>query len=396
MIIDAVRPVLVFALAVAAASGQSVVDPARISASLKSFERRADDRPLRCDVAPIRPRLNFNFRLEAGYVVRVPMSQYSGPGHGWGVLARITPQGGNRQPVYLANRVRLPSVPPTRVIWETGGFYVLGEGRYHVSWQMFDDIGRVCRKEWDINAKLGGNERHVKVTMPPYAVTDMALRGVAVVHEADDVAPLRLTVLLHAAPLIPRRTRLAVRDRFMLLSTLSSLLERVPARFVRLVLFNLAQQKELYRQEDFRLESLGDVAQALEGVQLQTVDYRVLRNRTGYLDLITDLVNREVSAQPTSDVVVFLGPEAPYSDKLRRGQIETLQGAATGGPGGRPEGRPGGTRPRFLYLQYRLPVFQQATLADCITRAVAGVKGKTVVIHTPGEFARAIEQIERR
>ena len=374
------RLVLVFTLVAAAAFGQSIVDGTRLSPDLKSFERRDDDRPLRCEVFPFRPALNFSFRFEAGYVVRVPMSQYSGPGHGWAVLARVTPQAGNREPVYLAGRVRLPNVPPTKLIWETGGAYLLGEGRYHVSWKMFDDSGRTCRKEWDIEAKLRRSERGVKTTMPPNGIADLSLRGAPVARYTDDAAPQRLTILLHAAPVFPRRTRLGARDRFMLLSTLSSVLERVPAKFVRLVVFNLMQQKELYRQEGFGLDSLRQVSRALEGVQLQTVDYHVLQNRTGHLDLITDLVNREVTAETPSDVVVFLGPEAIYSDKVPRTGLE----------------KPRGASPRFFYLQYRYPFFHPATLADSITRAVAGVKGKTVVIHSPGDLAKAIEQIERR
>src|SRR5262249_17446825 len=152
---------------------------------------------------------------------------------------------------YLAGRVRLPNVPPTKLIWETGGAWLLGEGRYHASWKMVDDSGRVCRKEWEIDARLRHGDRRVKLSMPPDAVADVALRSAPASRPPDDVAPIRLTIMLHAAPMNPRRTRLGPRDHMMLLSTLSAVLERVAAQFIRLVVFNLDQQKEIYRQDYF-------------------------------------------------------------------------------------------------------------------------------------------------
>ena len=109
------RPLAIALLLASACAAQVIVDPARFGSVLKSLEPRADEKPLRCEVTPIRPSLNFSFRFQAGYVVRVPMNQYSGSGHGWAMLTRITPEGGGRQPVYLVGRTRLPSIPKTKV-----------------------------------------------------------------------------------------------------------------------------------------------------------------------------------------------------------------------------------------------------------------------------------------
>ena len=40
-------------------------------------------------------------------------------------------------------------------------------------------------------------------------------------------------------------------------------------------------------------------------------------------------------------------------------------------------------------------IVQQATFPNTINHAVNRLKGKIIVIRTPAEFARAIEQIER-
>ena len=166
----------------------------------------------------------------------------------------------------------------------------------------------------------------------------------------------------------------------LLLGTLSSLLDRLPVRSVRLVVFNLDQQKELYREENFVPQSLNRVAQSIEAVELGRVDYRVLQNRGGHRELLAAMVNGELTAKEPSDVVLFLGPMARFQDKVPSDELE----------------KPAGAMPRFYYLQYRPNFPQPATSPDVITQAVAKLKGKTLVIHSPGDFAKAIEQVERR
>jgi hypothetical protein len=373
-------PILVL-LTAAGAFAQSIVNPGRLPATLKDFDRGFRDLPLQCDVTPIKPALNFGFRFQAGYVVRVPMSQYRGAGHAWTILTRITPAGDAREPVYLLFRTLLPDIPQTKIALEVGGGYLLGEGRYEVAWKMVDDSNRVCGHGWSIDARLSRSERQVKVALPPATVSDFSLRGAPPMQQTDDAAPIRLTVLMHAAPLNPRRTRMTPRDHMMLLGTLSSVLERVPVRSVRLVVFNLDQQKELYRQDSFVPQAMGQVARSIGALELGLVNYSVLQNRGGHLDLLADLVNAEVAAKEPSDVVLFLGPQARTYDKVPRDELEKPQGAA----------------PRFFYFQYR-PGFlqQQAALPDTINHTVNRLKGKTVVIRTPGEFAKAIGQLERQ
>ena len=375
------RPLAIACLLASACAAQVIVDPARFGSILKALERQADEKPLRCEVTPIRPSLNFGFRFQAGYVVRVPMNQYSGPGHGWAMLTRIAPEGGGQQPVYLSSRVRLPPIPKTKVDIEVGGGYLLGEGRYDVNWTLLDDTGRVCRSSWRVDARLGRRERQVKLAMPRDTVADFTLRGRSDRKRgADDAAPIRLTVLLNAAPLFPLRTRLRASDRVILLGLLSSLLERVPARSVRLVVFNLDQQKTLLRQDAFAPDALGRVAQALNSTELGLVDYHVLQNPHGHVDLLAGLMNLELRAEAPSDVVVFLGPETRYVDKLPPAALEYPTGAA----------------PQFFNFQFKAYTRRGPSLPDSISLATVKAKGKTIVIRTPADFAKAIEQIERR
>lgn len=369
-----------------------MVDPASIPIAVAKFERQPDELPLRCDVTPIRPTLNFSFRYQAGFVVRVPMNQYFGPGHGWAIVARITPEDGVAKPVYLLTNVTLPNIPKTKVELEVGGGYLLGEGAYGVSWVIFDDAGRVCRKNWRVEVRRNRGERKVRVAMPPGSVWEISLRGNRSRRAAaDDVAPLRLTILLHAAPMFPRRTKLRPNDMVTLMSTVSSLLDRVPTKNVRLVIFNLDQQRELYRQEGFTVNAMGRVMQSMTNLELGLVDVGVLQNQHGHLDMLSDLLNQELQSLSPSDVVLFLGPLARYSDKLPQSAVPKGSGPA----------------PHFFYFQVR-PSFHQGgppggpigppapVLADSISSAISRVGGKTIVIHNPADFAKAIEKLERR
>ena len=383
-----VRLALIAALfASGLAPAQSILDPARIKNYLSMLEPAPNDRPLQCDVTPLKPSLNYSFRFQAGYAVSVPMNQYRGAGHSLAILAGITPEG-SQQPVYLGNHLRLPDVPKTKVELNLGGAYLLGEGGYSVQWMMTDEAGRVCRKNWHVEVKLSRSERGVKVAIPRGMVSDLSGRGLRRARpETDDVPPLRLTVLMHAAPMSPRRTHMRTNDTMTLVSSLSSLLEHVPTTSVRLVVFNLDQQKELYRKDGFTLRSLNQVFSSVNDMELGLVDVQVLENRRGHVDLISEMVNQEIRSQPPSDAVVFLGPMARFEDKIPRQALEKTAGAL----------------PRFFYFQVR-PFWHggrggplgppPSSLPDSINSAISRLNGKVVVIHSPGDLAKAIARLE--
>jgi hypothetical protein len=367
-------------LVATAASGQVMLDPARLGPSMRYFEPVPGEKVLECTVAPIRPLLNFSFRLQAGYVVRIPMGQFFGSGHGWAILTRITPDSGGA-PAYLASRYRLPNIPKTGVETEIGGGFLLGPGKYHVAWRMFDETGRTCRAAWTIDAKLSRAERGVKLAIAPNTVRELAITVEAPDPAANgDAARLPITVMLHAAPIFPRRTWLNGRDRMTLVGLLASLVERLPARSIRVVVFSLDQQKEIYRRDHFLPRDLSEVGHALDNLELGKVDVQVLEHRYGHLDLLANLLRREWSEPERSDAVLVLGPKCRF---LSSPPASALDRPALGGP-------------RYFYFQYE-PAYRitQANLPDSIAGAMHRVKGKTLVIRTPADFAKAIAEVER-
>ena len=137
-----------------------------------------------------------------------------------------------------------------------------------------DDQGRTCSYSWQIEAASARDTRGLERPLPAGSIRELSWSPSATRPE-----PVfgRLTVLLHAAPISPRSPLLRARDTVLLLGALCSLLEQAPARSVRLVVFNLAQQKELSRDEEFQLSEINTVARKINNLQLHLVDYRVVR-----------------------------------------------------------------------------------------------------------------------
>jgi hypothetical protein len=398
-----------------------VMEPDKIGQAVAQLEATKDEKPLRCDVHPIRPALNFTFRFQAGYVVTVPMKQYIGTGNVWAILTRITPQNGSQgdaaKPVYLIDVIRLPPITEaTKAEAESGGSYLLGEGRYNVSWMLMDSAGRTCRKSWQVEVALGRGDKGVKLGMPPGTVAGLSERGLpmrgspVVDRDTDAGPPLRLTVLVDSAPFTFRRTSrvgLSGYDRNLLMGMLAALLERLPSASVKLILFNLEQQRELLRHDGFQLRDLRRVSEALNRLNLGTIDASKLGNPGGHLGLLAGFINEELRAEHPADAVVFLGPRERYDEKMPPEMLD----------------KPGEGAPRFFYLQHRprpRPIIQETggggggrrggemaptvnvapfgagDYPDSISRAVERVKGDTIRVHTPGEFAKAIERLEKR
>ncbi|MDR3701787.1 MAG: hypothetical protein P4L56_19215 [Candidatus Sulfopaludibacter sp.] len=420
----------------ALAGAQSLTDAPTVLRILERFSSEHTETPLQCQVKPIPPALTFGFRFQAGYTFRIPMAQFSGPGHSLTVVTRIAP-GDSLPPVFLMDTLRLPPVPPTDLEGVAGGGFFLGEGHYQVSWVLADDRGRTCHSDWPIAAELARGDRASKLLMPPNTVAALSLHSSpAAGRHPDSVAPMRLTVLLDVAPLAIGRSSLASSDQVFLYGALSALLDRIPATSVRLVAFNLEQQKELFRRDGFTLASLYRLAGTLNELQLAKVEYQTLQSPTGYLDLLARLINQELRAKPPSDAVIFLGPRERFHqnlppaalDKNPSGtprffflpylapgalpaQADSSSGSGVddwrGGRGGRGIPNPGvdasSAPPPLLSggsitdpnATRDIVPSAPAGLRDTVSLAVRQLKGKVIAIRTPAEFAKAIEQIER-
>lgn len=390
------------------------------------FFNRTGMVPLKCQVRQIAPALDFGFRFHAGFALSVPFSQYRGDGHSWTVGLRIEPETGG-PPVFLMDRLDLPPVHSNRLTAETNGEFLLGEGSYRASLLVVDDEGRGCRAQWRYDAQLKPSDRPVKLAIAPGAIQAVNAPVAFGPSPAAEPPVDKLTVFLDAAPVSPTLAGLHPGDAATLVTSLVSLMNQVPARTVKLVVFNLDQQIELYRQENFTLDQLDKVRRAISSLQLGVVAYRTLGNPNGYLDQLTDLAKEETGADSPSHLVVFMGAHSRFNGKPLADDAMERQG-----PGA----------PKFFYLEFLRPVAlplagdpapdswvdassgapgsalsssdaldyaeavadatalpsnyhptQQDESRDAIDHLISSLKGRTMIVRKPCDLARAMLQI---
>jgi len=404
----------------ATASAQSLADADQVAAIRNAFDSAAKAPQLRCEINPIRPALNFSLRFQTGYVANVPMVQFKGPGHSLSVLIKVTPEG--LSPAYLVNTQKMPDVPASNMDGEVVGTFVVGEGAYDVEALVVDDLHRTCHRQWRTQARRSGSERDLKPTTPPATVQEFSAIGPGIPNskptptESKSTPGIgRLTLMIHAAPLLPRSPTLHDDDIATLVGSLSSLLEQLPARSVRLVVFNLDQRAVLFQQDDFAAKDLEKAIAALNQLQLARVDYRTLQKPAGPAGLLVDLVRAELTGPKSPDALILLGPRSPIQDDIPPEALDKFPAAIPGlfylqyqpalalraGPAPGPLGR--NRSPSSIARNGPLTPGRSAdgTFAgappggpDSIEKLLGRLKGKTISVITPHDFADAIRRIE--
>jgi hypothetical protein len=414
------QPVIVLMLLAPLASAQVALDPGESSRARHDFETRTGEEALRCEVTPLGPVLNLAFRFQAGYLFHVPQSLYSSSNRGWVVFTAITPEDAPGDTTYLLGRSRLSDVVRVGPDFEIYGDYFLGPGRYSVESTLRDDRNGFCRKEWHVVVKQSHANRGVPVALPPNAVRQFAAISWPDTQHRDSAAPMRLSVLLNATAFSPRHIVIRQSDLEEIAGAFTALLEHLPTTSVRVVVFSLEQQREVFRSDRFAPSDITRLVEAIAALRTTAVDVSVLQNPLGHVAFLAGLIGRELNGPDPADTAVFLGPTSRYENKIPRGMVPSQGQAHT----------------RFFYVRYETPLGIPALrfgstasgtdqwngeavgedptlpkgypisklasppstqgLPDIITAAVSELKGKTLIVQTPADLAKAIQTIERK
>jgi hypothetical protein len=333
--------------------------------------------------------LNFGLRFQTGYAIRVPLNQYRGAGHIWVALSRVTPEGGAAR--YLILKAKLPPIPASTKSEATlTGTFVVGEGAYSVETLLADETDRVCSSRWNIQAKPVGPERDLNLPEPPLSVGSIWDGAAAATGDESDPPGAPITVLLHAAPLVPTLSKLQPEDIGRLAGSLSALMEQLRVPRVRLVILNLSQHAILYQNDRFYAAQMEEAIAALNATQLSVVSYHVLQNRRSQLQILDGIVRDQIAIPPAPSAMIFLGPFAPELGKIAPG----------------PEVHPD-ANPHLFYLEYR-PAWQPSLFGGGFVEPLAGqlsihpdfiehyvrlAKGEVMTVRTAHDFAEAVERI---
>ncbi len=324
--------VVIFILGTLAAYAQSPVDESeRIQLLERVMNGDVQGDSLKCEVHVVKPFLDFSFRYEAGYVGGCALAQFEGRAAQVGAYLRVQPSG--TAPVYLRDMFYLPQMPkPMRADYrwrhlheetEFSGVFAAGPGEYSVDLAIVDDRNRTFHKRWRVKIQPSHSDRKADIAI---AANRVASAAVTPWHDgvngrdpaASGASGPQLTVLLDAAPIYPASQKLRAWDNTFLMTSLNSLLRGVRPSAVKLIAFNLEQQREVFHEELFRSEQFPQLGEALRNLELGTVSYRTLQAQAGWADLLVSLIQSEARKSRPSDAVVFLGPNARNLNKIPR------------------------------------------------------------------------------
>jgi hypothetical protein len=352
-------------------------DTTKVSRILDKLPER---NTLRCTIHDWKPFLDFSFRFDAGYVVRCPFEEFGGEDSKIAAYTRVTPQGGT--PVVLADLLAVPAVPPDviaktklkslHVELDMSGGFAIGEGEYQVEVLVTDSRNRFCRKRWSIKVERSRDQASIPVALEAKSVSHLwsdPWDG----KLAEKGHGYSITILLDAAPMNPRESKLRVWDRAFLMQSLRSVLQHLPCESVRLIAFNLDQQKELFREEHFDTRAFRELAHTLRNTELGTVSYKALQRGPQGVSFLSELANRELARPQPSDIVIFIGPTTRLNQKV--------SGTFSRNP----------RSPRFFYFEY-FP-FTGANFPDCIQHLTSTLQGTTYQIHSPAQFGKAMQKM---
>jgi hypothetical protein len=346
------------------------------------FEDHSAD-SLKCSIEGSRPALDFAFRFIASYEIRCTLGIFEGKKASIINYLRVTPQG--KPPVIFGSAYHLPDITPEMLKQAGGNFRKLknqigmsgavsvGEGDYSIELLVTDDQNRACRKRWTVRASRNHAQRDVQIAIPPLTVEALD-RAAWEVAAPQTRGGLRLTILLDAAPVNPYQARLYAWDRIFLLECVYSLLQQTPYKSIRLVAFNLEQQREIFRDEQFGSGSLLSLSRALRAIETASVSVQALKKRNSP-EFLVNLANKELSADERPDAIVFVGPNSRVDVRMSADLLTAAK------PGSSP----------FFYFEY-FP-WTSAQFPDSIQRLVKAADGRTFRIHNPAELDQAIQKM---
>jgi hypothetical protein len=353
---------------------------------VNGFFRASSPDALKCWLERWSPSLGFDFRFVTGYAIGCRLSVFQGRQATLINYVRVTPEGG--APTLLAAAYRIPEMTPEMLRLAGGnlqkmknefamsGAFCVGEGRYSVEVLVRDSQGRTFRKKWGLRVATRHSEREVQLAIKPLTVTAIDQSSWQTVS-SQKRGNLRLTILLDAAPINPYQSHLHAWDRAFLLQCIYSLLRQTPHQSVRLVAFNLEQQRELFRADPFDGAAFLHLSQVLEDIETASISVEALKKRNSPL-LLATLADEELKAADHSDAVIFLGPNSRMNLNISAGIFT--------------EKRP--LDPPFFYFEY-FP-WPGSDFPDVIERLTKAADGKTYQIHSPLELDQAIEKMLAR
>ena len=233
------------------------------------------------------------------------------------MIYRVTPAAHPDEPVYMSQRVNVPEIEENAHgdAYLQGSFDV-GEGKYHVDWLMRDRSERVCSAFWDVGCHrtaegqggdVGYSESNTVAAAPTTSRSRMSRRWsgmrMAPPLQGQSDCELRSAGLRGRGDLQPL-------DMNALISILRRIAREPRIGTFSIVAFNLQERRVVYRQENSSRIDFPALGEAVNSLNLGTVDVKRLSQKRGETEFLTNLFTAGAEhTQDHPDAVIFAGPK---------------------------------------------------------------------------------------
>ena len=309
-----------------AAPGRSLRFHASDSAVLAGSENRKD---LDCRVEPLRPRLDFDLKYTAGYVVHVPATAVAPSGEHLRVLFRVRPLGDDRaEAVYFRQSFEIPAESVKfggTAVFQ--GRYFLGPGQYSVDWLMRNLQGRVCSSHWRTQAPKPGHGGRLAAAAAPHLIApfreDTFDEEPPVARSKGVEGGLHVLLLVNLAPLDRERFRLSDYEIDSIVGMLRSLHREPSIGLFSLTAFNAYDRQIVYSAERRTKLDFPALGEAIQGMPTGVVEIDELTDPDGEQRFLAGVLNEALApASDPPDAVVILGPKIDRDARIPEDMLE--------------------------------------------------------------------------
>jgi hypothetical protein len=361
--------------------------PRLFGTDMAVFEAGEARQDLPCKVDEVKPLLGFDLKFHSGYEVTVPMKELAGGENLLTVVFRVRPADSPGNERYFIQRVKVPAIEEdAKGDAQLQGQFDVGEGKYHVDWLMRDRAERVCSSSWDVSAELPVKDKQMSMNLETanVAPSDFEFfREDPPVQRSTPDSGLNVKVMINFAPQRANSTAMKPVDTSALTSILRSISRDPRIGKFSLVVFNMQDQKVLYRSEASDCFDFPKIGAAIDEIKLGTVDFKKLGVKNSETDFLSELLQKEVptstEASENYDGLVFVGPKVLLDANVPQEALRSV------GNVGFP----------VFYLNYNLYP-QQIPWRDSIGHAVKFFRGVEYTISRPRDLWFAVSEMVER
>lgn len=291
---------------------------------------------LDCRVEPLEPRLDFDLKYRAGYLVHLAAESVAPTGATLRVLFRIYAlDDPTAEPVYFQQRMEFAS----RDVDDSGtavfpGLYFLGPGRYKIDWLMRNLEGRVCSSHWRTRAPTPGHSGRLAAAARKNWIAPFRLNTFAeeppVARVGGDERPRHVSLLLNLAPLNRDQFKLTTYELESLMAMLRSLHREPSIGLFSLAVFSAIDRQVVYSAEQHTRLDFAALGAAIEALQPGLVDIEALADPDGEWRFLADVLRAALeSERERPDALVILGHKIGREARIPEGMLNL---AGSGAP----------------------------------------------------------------